>query len=59
MDSSKTETVDSGPPEVWIKLTFSWSGKSMSIDVPESDRLVTTFMYPVPFTYMIFQGSLI
>jgi len=36
---TNTEAVDNGPPEVWIKLTFSWSGKSMSIDVAESDRV--------------------
>ena len=25
-------------PEVWTKLTFSWSGKSMELELAESDR---------------------
>lgn len=36
--SLEVEPQEEGPPEIWIKLTFTWSGKSMAIDVAESDR---------------------
>ncbi|KAL5511377.1 hypothetical protein ACEPAH_4593 [Sanghuangporus vaninii] len=30
---------ESGPPEVWIKLRFTWAGKMYDLNVAESDRV--------------------
>ncbi|KAH8117067.1 HAD IIID h [Phellopilus nigrolimitatus] len=34
----KAEMFDSEPPEVWIKLKFTWCGKVLELDIAESDR---------------------